>query len=504
MAIAFPTSPSTTLAEPAPDNGAAVTSDGNGCPSLFAAMLAGATDILQDDGSGLAILAGSSALTTGSTDPEAVDGSDPTAVELLLSLLTTPSAPVMVEPLSDAPGDTGQAALLAFSGLLDGTQCLQTSPAPAGATPLSGLASDLTAPPLVGEIDIADAGQVLQPAIAAAPIPVDATAAIPIATAPGPDPAAIQPSTARPAIPQATVDDPVATAEAPADAAAASPPDPLRSLLFSLQRGAPSHPHALGALTTQNDDASATTQAAPDDATDPNASPFPPSVWQRPDPPRQAPPAPIDAPSSAGIPAAAQLQTEPPAAGGKSAPQVEQPAIPGLASIEPSRPASERIASPEPPTPRAPLPSPVDRAIAGQVTRQLVRTTPEGDRTLVIRLTPPELGTVRIELREHAGTLTAHLHVEDEAVARTIDRMLPAMRQELRAQESPLADLVREPRDQRQNDGRGQPQDQAAPWARQQERDGQRQGRRQDRQATSFAALASRLADPAAAGLAQS
>ncbi|MCK6488348.1 MAG: flagellar hook-length control protein FliK, partial [Planctomycetes bacterium] len=191
-----------------------------------------------------------------------------------------------------------------------------------------------------------------------------------------------------------------------------------------------------------------------------------------------------DAPPPSGIPAAAlQMQAVPAAEARRSPPLAARSESTGHEALRatPPAPLEARPVTAATPVLRASPPTPVERAIAGQITRQLVHTEANGDRTLVIRLTPAELGTVRIELREHNGTLTAHLRVEDEAVGRAIDRMLPSMRQDLRGQDSPLADVVREPRDQRQGDqrGNGQPQDQSTPWSRQQERDSNRQGRRQ-------------------------
>ncbi len=67
---------------------------------------------------------------------------------------------------------------------------------------------------------------------------------------------------------------------------------------------------------------------------------------------------------------------------------------------------------------------------------------------MVFRLTPPELGTVRIELHATAEGFSASLHSDDPAVRAALDRMLPSMRQELRSHDSPLRELglaVREP-----------------------------------------------------------
>jgi hypothetical protein len=278
------------------------------------------------------------------------------------------------------------------------------------------------------------------------------------------------------------------------------PTDPLRALLLSVQRPIDNRRGA-GMAATDTPAAVASAGADPAATGDevpassilgPIASadgdtPKPLPAWQRladqgDQRPATSPPVGFDAPPPTSIPAAAlQLRTD----AGADARHPSAPAasseLNGLEALRtaPLAPLEPRPVAAETPVQRANPPTPVDRAIAGQITRQLVHTEANGDRTLVIRLTPAELGTVRIELREHNGTLTAHLRVEDEAVGRAIDRMLPSMRQELRGQDSPLADVVREPRDQRDQRGNGQPQDQSTPWSRQQERDSNRQGRRQ-------------------------
>ncbi len=92
-------------------------------------------------------------------------------------------------------------------------------------------------------------------------------------------------------------------------------------------------------------------------------------------------------------------------------------------------------------------PNPMDRAIASQVLRVVERQRHD-DAPMIFRLTPPELGTVRIELRATADGFSASLHADDPAVHAALDRMLPSMRQELRSHDSPLRDLglaVREP-----------------------------------------------------------
>lgn len=93
----------------------------------------------------------------------------------------------------------------------------------------------------------------------------------------------------------------------------------------------------------------------------------------------------------------------------------------------------------------APLQDPpanaMEKAVANQVSRSLVQNLPGGDRLMVVRLTPPELGTVRVEVVEHQGTLTAHLHAEDDGVRLAIEHYLPTMRAELRAHDAPIREI---------------------------------------------------------------
>lgn len=83
----------------------------------------------------------------------------------------------------------------------------------------------------------------------------------------------------------------------------------------------------------------------------------------------------------------------------------------------------------------------MDRAVAGQVSRAILSRGADGDRMLVLRLTPPELGTVRIEVIERAGVMTARIHAEDEAVRGALERSLPQLRQDLRANDAPVRDV---------------------------------------------------------------
>jgi len=99
------------------------------------------------------------------------------------------------------------------------------------------------------------------------------------------------------------------------------------------------------------------------------------------------------------------------------------------------------------------LPNPLERNIARQLTQQLsaplasLTNTGEQrkgavDKTLIIRLTPPELGTVRIEISQRNGELIIRMHAEDPAVRQAIERMLPNLRTDLRQVDSPLQHIT--------------------------------------------------------------
>ena len=98
----------------------------------------------------------------------------------------------------------------------------------------------------------------------------------------------------------------------------------------------------------------------------------------------------------------------------------------------------ERVSAPPPvPTPEtAP-----DRALAQQVSRAIIQQTADGQRVMQLRLTPPELGTVRIELVEHRGVLQIRLGAEDDGVRAALERALPGLRQDMRSANAPIAGL---------------------------------------------------------------
>jgi flagellar hook-length control protein FliK len=83
----------------------------------------------------------------------------------------------------------------------------------------------------------------------------------------------------------------------------------------------------------------------------------------------------------------------------------------------------------------------MEKAVTHQVQRALVQHLPTGEKMMVLRLTPPELGTVRIELIERQGVMSARFHAEDDGVRLALERFLPTMRAELRASDAPIREL---------------------------------------------------------------
>jgi flagellar hook-length control protein FliK len=71
----------------------------------------------------------------------------------------------------------------------------------------------------------------------------------------------------------------------------------------------------------------------------------------------------------------------------------------------------------------------------------VVQQLANGDRSLTLRLTPPSLGTVRIELIEHRGVISVRFAAEDDGVRQAIERQLPQIRQDLRAADAPIAQV---------------------------------------------------------------
>jgi flagellar hook-length control protein FliK len=103
----------------------------------------------------------------------------------------------------------------------------------------------------------------------------------------------------------------------------------------------------------------------------------------------------------------------------------------------------------EQPQAARPDPNPMERAVANQVSRAIIQHLPDGGTRMVMRLTPPELGTVRVEFVMRDGVMNARLMAEDDGVRQALDRALPHIRSEVRG-EHPTFDVTVDRSDQRQ------------------------------------------------------
>ncbi len=126
---------------------------------------------------------------------------------------------------------------------------------------------------------------------------------------------------------------------------------------------------------------------------------------------RAVAPVKLDAPAS----------TSPPVSGGAPA----HPVSPVTASASPA-PAQEL------PPPR--LESPQDQAIFARVVRGMQGAINQQGGSVTLRLTPPELGTVRIELAIMQGTVTARFHTETESVRHLLTEQMAQLRAGLERQ----------------------------------------------------------------------
>lgn len=113
----------------------------------------------------------------------------------------------------------------------------------------------------------------------------------------------------------------------------------------------------------------------------------------------------------------------------------QQPSVP----VTPTRPMSDTVLAQNT---LAQQGNAMEKAVSHQITKTLVQQMPNGDRMMVLRLTPPELGTVKIEVIERQGVLSARLHAEDDGVRLALERFLPSMRQDLRASDAPIRELT--------------------------------------------------------------
>lgn len=118
----------------------------------------------------------------------------------------------------------------------------------------------------------------------------------------------------------------------------------------------------------------------------------------------------------------------------------------------------------------------MEKVVSHQVSKALVQHLPNGDKMMVLRLTPPELGTVKIEVIERQGVLSARLHAEDDGVRLALERFLPSMRQDLRAHDAPIRELTLSDQAQFQRS--------FADGQQQQQQDANRSGNRRQREDT--------------------
>jgi len=106
-----------------------------------------------------------------------------------------------------------------------------------------------------------------------------------------------------------------------------------------------------------------------------------------------------------------------------------------------------------------------------------LRTAHQSQRELRIRLTPPELGTVRIEISSRGGTLTARLEVETAAAQQAIQQNLSLLRDALAQHGTNLERIDIQLTPSRSEEGQPQSGGQHQPDSQQQERQEQQQPR---------------------------
>jgi flagellar hook-length control protein FliK len=208
---------------------------------------------------------------------------------------------------------------------------------------------------------------------------------------------------------------------------------PMRTGLRGADGGAPSatkngRSAAVEATPTAGDALTASDQAAAAAALAAAASPAPSSSSS------------ADGSTGGNAPASSSTAEVGSATAAGSGGALDDPAALGSA-IDPTLPQPRLEAGSASAQLQDPPANPMEKAVANQVSRSLVQNLPGGDRLLVVRLTPPELGTVRVEVVEHQGTLTAHLHAEDDGVRLAIEHYLPTMRAELRAHDAPIREI---------------------------------------------------------------
>lgn len=146
----------------------------------------------------------------------------------------------------------------------------------------------------------------------------------------------------------------------------------------------------------------------------------------------------------------AAAQAEPLQATDKGgASNLAQDAFGDLGTSQRSGPVGASARAEQPSAPRS-EPNPMERAVANQVSRAIIQHLPDGGTRMVMRLTPPELGTVRVEFIIRDGVMSARLLAEDDGVRQALDRALPQIRSDVRT-EHPTLDITVDRSDQRQS-----------------------------------------------------
>lgn len=96
-----------------------------------------------------------------------------------------------------------------------------------------------------------------------------------------------------------------------------------------------------------------------------------------------------------------------------------------------SRLTGDATAPREPAVGRADQGAELTRAVAGRIIREVSLLRSGENATLTIRLTPPELGVLRVSVRSESGVLTTELQSPNETVRGLLESSLPALREQL-------------------------------------------------------------------------
>ena len=86
--------------------------------------------------------------------------------------------------------------------------------------------------------------------------------------------------------------------------------------------------------------------------------------------------------------------------------------------------------------------SPFETQVLEQVRIRFQAGARQGQSEIVVRMRPPELGEVRLNLRSEDGVLRAHLHAQSQQVHDVLERHAPQLRQALAEQGLNLDDLL--------------------------------------------------------------